>query len=460
MFIRVFSLWLILLAVSVCTSAAETFFEVVDDEENSFFGTIAALDRTQIEVNVQGTNQTIPLTKLVKIRNLASSPYEGTPPPVSPQKGGWHIPTPSPSGRNVSDRRLADDIIRRLQSNEKITKKVFPGSVVALEIKDGSRLTASSFTVTKEQGVCRLLEQESDLSLPLEQIAAVRLAVHGVSDVINPPADWLGLAVPNTEGDRLVVGNSGTFDVYTGILGNITAETLSFMVDGEVLPIPRRRVFGFVLHGEAAPPAGAPLATLTLWSGTRGRISDIQLHEDTLTWQTATGLTVSVPLDSVNEIDFGEKGIAYLIDFEQVRKEFALPFAAEIKPEQLRLLQTFYGNRTQASREVVLDGVVYGRGITLLGAATLEYRLPKPFAALRAVIGVEDQFRPYASARLQILADSQSLGTWDIRGDAPAQRISLNLPQNCKLITIITEPLPQSDVSTVLTITDAKFAEF
>jgi hypothetical protein len=79
---------------------------------------------------------------------------------------------------------------------------------------------------------------------------------------------------------------------------------------------------------------------------------------------------------------------------------------------------------------------------------------------LRAVIGVEDQFRPYASARLQILADSQSLGTWDIRGDAPAQRISLNLPQNCKLITIIAEPLPQSDVSTVLTITDAKFTEF
>jgi hypothetical protein len=95
----------------------------------------------------------------------------------------------------------------------------------------------------------------------------------------------------------------------------------------------------------------------------------------------------------------------------------------------------------------------------LLGRTSLEYHLPKPFAVLKGVIGIEDQFRPYASATLQILADSQVLGTWELRGDTAAQRIHLNLPQNCRVLTIIAEPLPQSGVPAVLTIADPKVVE-
>ena len=444
------------LASAADALATETYFEVIDDEENRLFGIIAALDRTHIVVNVQGTLQTIPIEKLVKVRNLAPSPYEMK---VSVTTGS-QPPIPIMPGRNTNDRRLADDIVRRLQSNEHTVKKTFPGSVVALELKDGSRLTASSFTVAKDQSVCRLLEQDNDLSIPLTDILAVRFTVRSLNEAVNPPADWLRLAIPNAGGDKLVVGNSGAFDVYAGVLSEISTETISFSVDGEVLPIPRRKVFGLVLHGEAAPVADVPpLAALTLWTGTQGIISDLRLDENELTWQTTTGLSVTVPLDMVSDIDFGEKGVTYLANVERVRNEFSFPFASAIKPEPLRLLQTFYENRTKDSREVILDGVVYAQGLTLLGQTSLEYHLPKPFAELRAVIGIEDQFRPHASARLQILADSQILGTWELRGDAAFQRINLNLPQHCRLITIITEPLPQLGGATVLTIADAKLVE-
>jgi hypothetical protein len=269
------------------------------------------------------------------------------------------------------------------------------------------------------------------------------------------------MAVPNTKGDQLVVGNPGSFDVYDGILNEISAETVSFAVDGEVLPVPRRRVFGLIFHGEnAAPTANVPpFATLTLWSGTRGMISDLQLRDNELTWQTTTGVSVAVPLSAVSDIDFGGKGIASLFDFERVRNEFALPFAANFKPEQLKLLQTFYESRTKVVREIVLDGTAYDRAVTLQGKASLEYHLPKQFAVLKAFIGVEDQFRPHAWANLQILADSQVLGTWELRGDAASQSIQLNLPQNCRLITIIAEPIQQSNIPAVLTIADPKLIE-
>ena len=458
MLTRFFTCWFILLTSSTFALATETFFEVVTNEENSVFGTIATLDRTQIVIDVQGTFQTIPIEKLVKIRNLAPSPYEG----ISPTTGTPNLVSPIPalSGRNPTERRFAEDIVRRLQASEQSVRRAFPGSVIALELKDGSRLTASSFTVSRDQGICRLLEQQDDLPIPLNDISAVRFAVRSLSEVVNPPSDWQRLAVPDAGGDRLIVGNPGSFDVYAGILSDVGAETISFAIDGEVLPVPRRRVFGLVLHGEAAPSVSVPpLATLTLWTGTRGMVSDLQLAGNELTWQTTNGVAITVPLDLVSEIDFGEQGLVYLFDFERARSEFSLPFVSDIRAEQLGLLQTFFESRTQASREVILDGVAYDRGITLHGKTLLEYHLPEPFATLRGVIGIEDQFRPHASARLQILVDSQILGTWELRGDTASQRIDLNLPQNCRLITIIVEPLQQSSGSTVLTIADAKLSE-
>ena len=185
----------------------------------------------------------------------------------------------------------------------------------------------------------------------------------------------------------------------------------------------------------------------------------MQLQENELTWTTTTGLTVTVPLNMVSEIDFGDKGVASLFDFERVRNEFSFPFASDVPLEQFKLLHTFYESRANVSREIVLDGIVYDRGVTLIGRTLLEYHLPKPFAALKGVIGIEDQFRPYASATLQVLADSQVLGTWELRGDASAQRIHLNLPQNCRLLTIIAEPLAQSGVPAVLTIADPNVLE-
>lgn len=455
-----FPLCLILLfAVSGLTRASDTYFEILDNADNRSFGTIAVLDQTQITVDVQGESRVIPLEKLIKIRNLDPCPCAES--LVATGKLGQPSAPATHSARSIDEQKLADLIEKNRRSNEQAAR-TFPGSVVSVEIKDGSRLVASSFVLSKSHGICQLLGQQNNLSIPLDTISAVRFAVRNLSDVINPPADWLRLAVSNTEGDRLIVGTPGAFDVYAGILREINAETIFFSVDGEVLPVPRRKVFGLVLHGDSVTSTSAfPIATLTLWTGTQGMITSLRLDASggELMWQTTAGLTIAVPLNSVDEIDFGAKGVFYLLDCERVRNEFSLPFLPDIKLEQLKFLSTFYENRTKVSREIVLDGVPYNRGVTLFGKTLLEYRLPKPFSTLQAVIGMEDQFRPHASVSLQILANSQVLGTWELRGDTNSQQIHLNLPQNCRLITIVAEPTPHSTVPAVLSITDPKLFE-
>ena len=438
---------------------AEPYFEVIDSEENSVVGAISALDRTQVVVDVEGELHTLPLEKLVKIRNMGSNPYGKIPASVFPNLLHQMPPTPASAktaGRGANVRRVAASLEKEMRANEQSFRKTFPKNVIVLELVDGSQLTVSSFTAAKDQCVCRLLDQPNDLTFPLKTLSAVRFAVRSLAEVVNPPADWLRLAVPNTEGDRIVVGNPDAFDVYTGILQDITAETVSFVVEDEVLPVPLRKVFGLVFHGNSPVASEPPLGTLTLWTGTRGMISDTQLSANELSWQTSTGLSVTSPLEGVEEMDFGEKGIAYLTDFAFVRSEFSLPIESDI--QQLPFLQTFFENRTKSSsRETILDGIGYGQSVTLRGKTSLDYSLPKPFASLKAVIGIEDQFRPNASATLRILANSQMLGTWELRGDSASERIQVNLPQNCRTITLIVEP--QSGLPAVLTIADPKLLE-
>ncbi|MCL2004841.1 MAG: NPCBM/NEW2 domain-containing protein [Planctomycetaceae bacterium] len=463
-----FSCTVLLLACSFAESA-ETYFEVLDLEGQAVLGTLVQLDSGQITVNVQGELQTLPIASVVKIRNLIPNPYRETSSAAAQQH---RQPPPSRSRltnaanaqQQTNAQRLINQLAKIQQASEQAVQKSFPDTVITLELTDGSRLTAADFSIADGQADVRLLElQNSGLpnafSLPLEALSAVRFSVRGLSDVVNPSADWLRLAVPSAEGDKLIVGNPGTFDVYTGILGDVNAETVFFNVDGTVLPIPRHRIYGLVLHGEVPPTTSPPLATLTHWSGTQGMVSDIRLDGEELTWRTASGLTVSIPLDEVSEIDFGEKGIASLFDFERVHSEFALPFASELGQEHGGLLRTFVESRTRVSREIVLDGNVYERGVTLQGSATLEYHLPRPFVSLRAVIGIEDQFRPWSSSVLKILADSQVLGTWKLRGDAASQRIEVHLPQNCRTITFVVEPLLRPGTSTILTIADPKVVE-
>jgi hypothetical protein len=199
---------------------------------------------------------------------------------------------------------------------------------------------------------------------------------------------------------------------------------------------------------------------LSLWTGTQAAVSDFRLSGNELSIQTSSGLNAMIPLEMVEEINFGEKGVASLAGLELLRGESSLPFESNINPMQLPLLKTFYENRSKnVSSGAVMDGTKFEQSITLRGKTLLEYRLPKPFTSLRAVIGIEDQYRPYASGTLKVLADSQILGTWELRGDTASTRIDVNLPQSCRLLTIITESTQQSNIPTVLTIADLKLFE-
>jgi hypothetical protein len=203
------------------------------------------------------------------------------------------------------------------QTDQKIPQ--FPESVIVIELLDGSRLVATRFVVKEQKAICNLLdhnytapekntdnktepknEKEKDkkdgdgidvsvvgkvseeVVFPFERIYSVRFAVKSFSDIFEPSVEWLKYADESgTSGDRLVISKSGTFDSYSGIVSEVTQDSVVFSIDGEKLPIQRSKIYGMILHSpdrEQVKRKAVSNGQITLWTGTQLMLDSFVLN--------------------------------------------------------------------------------------------------------------------------------------------------------------------------------------
>jgi hypothetical protein len=102
---------------------------------------------------------------------------------------------------------------------------------------------------------------------------------------------------------------------------------------------------------------------------------------------------------------------------------------------------------------VILDGVLYRRGLMLSPKTTLEYVVSdvgQTYSAIRGFVGVDDRLKPNGRAKLTIDVDGKPLCELELRGTDKVKSLRYELPKtNNKKITItadfadkITEPIP------------------
>ncbi|MDR0521572.1 MAG: hypothetical protein LBH00_06935 [Planctomycetaceae bacterium] len=449
------------LPAAAALSASGSEFEIIHDDDSSFSASIEAMDMTQITLTTKSETKTYPLSGIVKLRNLARNPYDKEPQvlKISPRPQR-RVSQPNNKAVNPELAELIEAGNRRNTPPQRDKAGTLPESFTVAELKDGSQFAVSSFSIAKNTADCRLIGQENSISVPLDKIASVRLSVRGLSEILQPAEDWLRIVKTGVKGDRIVTGSPGKFDVYDGILEGITGETISFAVDGETLRIPNRKVYGIVLHGGKPAAAVRSPAVLSLWAGTRVSAAEVQVKEEEVICKTPDGVQFSVPVDAVLEITFGEKKMVPLADLEFVCKEHSVPIVQQGGLLLSKTIEKFNILRSgNLQHRCLIDGTSYDSGMTLTGKTTLEFRIPKPFAALKGVIGVEDQFRPFTAADVQISADGQILGTWQIRGDKPLERFQLNLPPNCRSLFITAAPPAGSELPAVVTFGNLKLYE-
>ena len=93
-----------------------------------------------------------------------------------------------------------------------------------------------------------------------------------------------------TDSDLLVVRKDEAIDYHKGVLHDVTADVVRFDLDGEVLPVKRSKVFGFVYrHGARGGAAAGRLPDHRLRRlAVVGAIADAR--RASLQWTTPRGL--------------------------------------------------------------------------------------------------------------------------------------------------------------------------
>ena len=301
-----------------------------------------------------------------------------------------------------------------------------------VELIDGS-------TIAGEQYVAR--EHQAEIGLPGEDVLTVPLsAVRSVQfqrETDSLGEEWARLTGGASDSDLLVVRTQDTLDRHKGVLHEVTESAVRFDLGGEILPVKRSKVYGFVYRHSAAAEPPRAVCEITDAAGSKWAARKVSLS-GVLRWTTCTGLNVSERLEDIAEIDFSGGKVAYLSDLQPISSVWTPYFAGEKPlPEAVR----FYAPRLDRGFEspaLRLEGKPYRKGLVLSCRTEISYRLPEGSRRFDAVAGIDDAFRPGGRARLLIRGDDKTLFDAVVSGSDALRTVELDL-NGIRRLTVVAD---------------------
>jgi len=284
---------------------------------------------------------------------------------------------------------------------------------------DGSRVRGTSVACTAKS-----LTAQSKLfgavDAKLDAIHAVRLQPDNPSYT----QQWNTFLQRDSEKDNLVVAkrDGSGLDFLAGIVSNVSAANVEFLLDGETIPVPADRVYGIVFGRPAGSKTGTsgPNAAIQLTSAADDVFSAsmITLEGDTLKAESGWGQIVSIPLNQLQKIDLSSGRIQFLSEmpalverFDGIDPDNSL-FAGLIDAEQQKLLFGPQRNMTiERQSKLRLRGREYATGLCIHSRSEMQWALEKRFSAMECVVGVDDEvaFNGSHAVALKIKGDGNVL---------------------------------------------------
>jgi hypothetical protein len=269
---------------------------------------------------------------------------------------------------------------------------------------DGTRLTCRDVTI--EQGVAQFEPLEgSRVSVPVNRLLAVRFG-HSTARLDEA---WDALLKRESKNDLLVIRKEDQLDFLSGAAGDL-AEKISFLVDGEEIPVARDKVYGLILRRKA--PALAKVACqVGLTAGDQLCAASVQLDEQSLRARLCSGVELTLPATRALLVDFSAGKVRYLSATEPREVKY-VPF--------FDLVREYRRDRSLDGTPLSLAGKTYARGLALHSRTLLKYRIGGEYSRFQALAGIDDSVRRLGQVRLLITGDGKTLFDAEIKGvDAP-----------------------------------------
>jgi hypothetical protein len=328
-----------------------------------------------------------------------------------------------------------------------------PAPAVWLELVDGSSPVGSAYTAT--EGRARLtLPGGEVLDLATQDVRWVRFQpLTGAA-----AGQWARILGMDAKSDLLIVKAGEGIDYHKGLLRDVSAETVKFELDGDVLPISRSKVLGLAYYHPAGREMPPSLGTLGETSGATWAVRTIQLAGEKIEWTTPTGLKLARLATAITRIDFSKGKIAYLSDLEPESVEWT-PYVRLGKDFPARAESAApRRDRSRDAGPLVLDGKSYTKGLGLSSRTLVVYRLPERFSRLVATAGIDDRVRPLGHVRLVIRGDDKTLLETTVAGTEPARPLSLDV-SGVRRLSILVDFGEDLDVADYLDLGDAKLVK-
>ncbi len=304
-------------------------------------------------------------------------------------------------------------------------------SGLIVELADGSTIYARQYTA---QGSLAKITLPDGLVLesPLNAVRTVQFEQKPGT----LSAEWNRLVKMNADSDLLMFHKGDNLDYQQGVLRDVTEDAVQFDLDGELLPVKRTKVFGFVYRHRVEATMPAAVCRITDVSGSQWAVRSLS-SSDKMQWTTPSGIHVSLATDKIAQIDFSGGKIVFLSDLKPESVRWTPFFGAG---KSLGAVERFYAPRYDRNFDggpLLLSGVTYKKGLALHCRTETVYRLPDRFSRFMATAGIDDAVRPGGKARLIVRGDDNLLLDTVITGADLPKAVDLDLTGVRRLTIIV-----------------------
>jgi len=320
---------------------------------------------------------------------------------------------------------------------------------VEVQLADGSTLVASDYAVADGRASIALAAG-GQVEVPAGDVAWVRLQPCGAVG-----SQWSKLVTSPQSTDLLVTRKGEVLDYHGGIISDVGQATVGFEMEGEVLPVRRRKVFGLIYYQAAGRPMPETICRLTLADGSRWAVRRLAGDADGLRWTSPLGVERRADWANVYQLDFSGDKIVYLSDLEPQSVRWTPFFEMGQQREAVAKLFGLRRDRSLDGGPLQLAGRAYTKGLALHSRSEVTYRLPSGFRRFRAVVGIDDAVRPYGHVLLVIRGDGAVLFERAVTGVDPPLPVELDI-QGVRRLTITVDFGQQLDVADHLDVCEAR----
>lgn len=343
-----------------------------------------------------------------------------------------------------------------------------------IDLLDGSRLHAASYTVADGKARVRLATGQS-VELPTRSIHTVRFCQQSPELA----TQWREITSSMATGDMIVIRKTSmrtveqgeneprtvteqALDQHEGTLLDVTDASVTFQLEGEKVSIPRQKLEGLVYYQPAKREFPPPLARLTDAAGSTWLVRNLSLAGDQLTLTSLGNVSLALPAAAMSKIDFSVGNVALLSDLE-ADSGTGEP-SLSLQPAAMtykfgRVFQVRAGPPLGASG-FRIAGQIYENGLSIHSPVKLVYRVPAGFRWFYATAGVDDSIVAPGRFNLVILADGKEQLRQALGGDEKRQPLPIALDvMGVRRLAIVLESADGQDIGDQLDLCEARFTK-